>query len=176
MIKSIMLGSFILLQRCVMWTPVFFLRWGFFKLFCKKVGCKCFISRNIDVRKPQCISIGRNCVINKRVLLDGRGGLEIGDNVDIAQDVLIWTKEHDVTSSFHQLKAGKVIIKNYVWIASRAIILPGVIIGEGAVVAAGSVVTKDVEPYSIVGGIPAKKIGERNKNLEYTLNYRPFFE
>lgn len=62
------------------------------------------------------------------------------------------------------------------WIASRVTILPGVTIGEGAVVAAGAIVTKDVEPYSIVAGVPAKRIGERNKNLEYTLNHMPFFE
>lgn len=96
--------------------------------------------------------------------------------MDIAQDVQIWTLEHDVVSPRHGLKNGGVVIKENVWIASRATILPGVTIGEGAVVAAGAVVTKDVEPYAIVGGVPAKKIGERNKNLEYALNYRPFFE
>lgn len=75
MFKSAILGLFVLIQRVVMWIPIFFLRWGFLKLLCNTVGQKCFVSRNIDVRKPQNISIGNNCVINKRVLLDGRGGV-----------------------------------------------------------------------------------------------------
>jgi maltose O-acetyltransferase len=63
----------------------------------------------------------------------------------------------------------RVIIEDYSWISCRTIILPGVRIGYGSVVCAGAVVTKNVEPYSIVAGVPAKKIGERIKNLDYTL-------
>ena len=175
--KNFLYGVYKTIQAITMSIPLHFLRYLFCKFFCSKIEKNVFISRKIEIKNPKNVEIGSNCVINKRALLDGRGAkLIIGDNVDIAQDVLIWTQEHDVTSSLHKLKSGTVIIKNNVWIATRAIILPGVIIGEGAVVAAGAVVTKDVEPYSIVGGIPAKKIGERNKNLEYTLNYRPFFE
>ena len=67
------------------------------------------------------------------------------------------------------------MIEDYVWVATRATVLPGVTIGEGAVVAAGAVVTKDVEPYTIVGGVPARSIGVRNRALSYTQNFQPWF-
>ena len=67
------------------------------------------------------------------------------------------------------------VIEDYVWIASRATILPGVTIGKGAVVACGAVVTKDVEPMTVVGGVPARKIGERINLLEYELKHNPLF-
>jgi maltose O-acetyltransferase len=66
-------------------------------------------------------------------------------------------------------------LKDYAWIGVRAIVLPGVTLHEGCVVGAGSVVTKDFERYSIVAGVPAKKIGERNPDLQYDLEYRPLF-
>ena len=113
----------------------------------------------LEFRSAKNISIGNNCVVNKNVLLDGRGGqLIIGNNVDIAQETNIWTLEHDVHSDFHTSFGEDVVIEDYVWIASRCTILPGVRIGKGAVIASNSVVTKDVEPMSIVGGVPAKKL------------------
>ena len=71
-------------------------------------------------------------------------------------------------------RGGEVIIGDRVWIGYRAIVLPGVTIGEGAVVGAGAVVTRDVSPYTIVAGNPAKVIGERTKELTYECNYRPW--
>jgi len=131
----------------------------------------------VEFRKGKNISIGNNSIINKNVLLDGRGGkLIIGDNVDIAQETNIWTLEHDVHDDYHKDIGGDVIIEDYVWIASRVTILPGVTIGRGAAVAANAVVTKDVASMSIVGGIPAKAIGYRKSQLKYTLNYKPFFK
>lgn len=128
------------------------------------------------IRSGKNIEIGSNSVINQDTLLDGRGGkLIIGDNVDIAQETNIWTLEHDPNSDAHETKGGNVVIENYVWIASRVTILPGIKIGAGAVVATGSVVTKDVPPMTIVGGVPAKRIGMRKSELLYTLNYRPKF-
>ena len=130
----------------------------------------------VEFRKPRNISIGSNTVINKKVLLDGRGGqLIIGNNVDIAQETNIWTLEHDVNDDFHTDKGGDVVIEDYVWIASRVTILPGVTIGKGAVVASNAVVTKDVPSMGIVGGIPAKIIGQRKSKLLYKLNYQPWF-
>lgn len=131
----------------------------------------------LEIRKGQNIIIGDNCVFNKKILLDGRGGkLIIGNNVDIAQETNIWTLEHDVHDNYHKDKGGDVIIEDYVWIASRCTILPGVTIGRGAVVACNSVVTKDVLPMTIVAGMPAKVIGMRKSDLSYNLNYKPLFQ
>jgi acetyltransferase-like isoleucine patch superfamily enzyme len=90
--------------------------------------------------------------------------------------VWIWTLEHDPQDPNYAAVGGAVIIEDFVWISCRAIILPGVTVGEGAVVAAGAVVTKDVEPFSIVGGVPAKVIGVRNRNLTYKLNFHKSFQ
>ncbi len=123
------------------------------------------------------ISIGNNCVFNPGVLLDGRGAkLRIGDNVDVAQEAVIWTMQHDPHDDFHDVKVGDVTIEDHVWIASRATILPGVRIGRGAVVATHSVVTRDVPPMAIVAGIPAKQVGTRRSGLKYKLQYQPWFE
>ena len=141
------------------------------------IGKDSNLLRNIKINNPSNIIIGENCVINSNSLLDGRGNkIVIGNNVDIAREVNIWTLEHDPHDDFHKTKGGDVIIEDYVWIASRVTILPGVRIGKGAVIAAGSIVTKDVPPLSIVGGIPAKTIGKRKSALKYKLYYQPMFE
>jgi maltose O-acetyltransferase len=142
----------------------------------QSIGRDSSVLLGLEVRNGKNVKIGNNTIINKNVLLDGRGGrLCIGNNVDIAQETNIWTLEHDVNSDSHGDKGGDVIIEDFVWIASRVTILPGVHIGKGAVVASGAVVTKDIEPMCIVGGIPAKQIGKRNSKLLYNLKYRPPF-
>ena len=141
-----------------------------------QIGRNTHFLMGVETRSGKNISIGDNCAINARVLLDGRGGkLTIGNNVDIAQETNIWTLEHDVNSDTHADTGGDVVIEDYAWIASRVTILPGVRIGRGAVVATGAVVTKDVEPMAIVGGVPAKVIGQRESSLLYKLDYRPLF-
>lgn len=109
-------------------------------------------------------------------MLDARNGITIGNNVSLSMGVWIWTMEHDPQDSYYQAKGGPVVIEDYAWISCRVVILPGVTIGQGAVVAAGAVVTKDVPPYEIVGGVPAKVIGERTKDLRYTLNFHKAFQ
>ena len=84
--------------------------------------------------------------------------------------------EHDVHDDLHGLKCGEVTIEDHVWIASRVTVLPGVKIGRGAVVASGAVVTRNIPPLAIVGGIPAKIIGYRKNDLTYKLNYFPWFQ
>lgn len=126
---------------------------------------------SVDIRNPKGLSIGRGCSIGPRVLLDGRKGLDVGKNVTIAYDAIIWTLHHDMNSvDFHAVGA-PVKIGDYSWICSRSIILPGVTIGKYAVVASGAVVTKDVDDYAIVAGIPAIKIGERD-HIDYS--YEPY--
>ena len=101
-------------------------------------------------------------------------GLRIGDNVNISEGVAIFTLEHDPNSLEFASRGAEVRIGNRVFIGARAIILPGVTVGEGAVVAAGAVVTKDVRPFAIVGGVPARSIGNRTRDLTYELDYRKF--
>lgn len=160
----------------IMHLPFHVVRLFFIKKTINKVGNDCFFALGVETRQGRNIAVGNHCIINKNVLLDGRGGtLTLGDNVDIAQEVNIWTLSHDPHDDFHTTRGADVHIEDYVWIASRATILPGVRIGRGAVVAAGSVVTKDVSPLSIVAGVPAKVIGQRTSQLSYTLNHRPWF-
>jgi maltose O-acetyltransferase len=101
--------------------------------------------------------------------LDGRAGIHIGDNVNIGSQVLIYTMEHDINSPTFGVVAGPVVIGNMVYIGARVTILPEVRIGSGAVVASGAVVTKDVEPWTVVGGVPAKFIKQRPE-LSYRLD------
>lgn len=144
------------------------------------VGKNSFVSMNVKLLnaslKRDQVCIGDNCMINPDVLLDGRvGKVILKNNVDIARGTYIYTLEHDPHSDYHLTKGGDVIIEDHVWIASRVIVLPNVTVGKGAVVAAGAVVVKDVPPFSIFGGIPAKFIGNRKSNLLYNIDYNPSF-
>lgn len=114
------------------------------------------------------LKVGSGCNIGFKCHLDCRRGIYIGKNVTVATEVMFWSLHHDYNDLHFGIKGGAITVGDYCWICSRAIILPGVKIGEGAVVAAGAVVCKDVEPWSIVGGVPAKKIGEREqKKYDY---------
>lgn len=147
------------------------------RMYVKKIGKDCVMLMGVEIRSGKNIEIGNNVVINKKVLLDGRGGkLIIGDTVDIAQESMIWTLEHSVNDSNHAAVGADVEIKDHAWIGARSIILPGVTISRGAVVATGAVVTKNVEEKTIVGGVPAKKIGQRDNQLTYRLNFNPWFK
>lgn len=129
----------------------------------------CFISGNNIV-------IGDNTVINRFSYLDGRGPLYIGNNVNISHYTIIHTLTHITNSPYFHATPKPVAILDHSWIGASAIILPGITIGEGAIVAAGAVVVKDVPPYAIVGGNPAKIIGERTRDLQYKTKYFPFFD
>lgn len=121
------------------------------------------------------IKLGNRSVINFGSLLDGRRyRIIVGDDVSIGPEAAILTLGHAPNSRAFSLAGGDVAVGNHAWICYRAIILPGVTIGEGAVVAAGAIVTKDVAPFTIVAGNPARKVGDRPKDLDYKLDYRPF--
>ena len=127
------------------------------------------------LRKLSNIEIGHTTNINPDCMFDGRGGkIIIGDYVDVAPEVNIWTLEHDPQDPDFTTKGGSVKIGKFVWIANRVTILPNVTVGEGAVIASGAVVTKDIAPWTIVGGIPAKKIGTRNPQQNPRHPYKPF--
>ena len=104
------------------------------------------------------MTIGKNVTINKGATILSPGQVVIEDNVLIGPEVKITTVDHDLHDRHNLFHFGKVTIKENAWICIGAIICPGVTIGKNAVVAAGAVVTKDVEPNTIVGGVPAKMI------------------
>jgi acetyltransferase-like isoleucine patch superfamily enzyme len=141
-----------------------------YRLFGMKVGKGSHIYGGAEIRSPYYITIGKGSSIGHHAILDGRGRLTIGNNVNLSTGVWIWTAQHDVNDLHFKSYSVPVIIGDFAWLSCRTTILPGVTIGEGAVVAAGAVVTKDVEPYTIVGGIPAQKIGERPHGLQYELS------
>jgi putative colanic acid biosynthesis acetyltransferase WcaF len=126
-----------------------------------------------EVWAPDELEIGANTVIGRYCLLDGRGGLRIGRNVNVSSYVLFIPGKHEVDSPTFAGASAPIVIEDHAWIATRATILDGVTVGEGAVVAAGAVVTKDVAPYTIVGGVPAVKIGDRARDIQYAIKYRP---
>lgn len=123
------------------------------------------------------LKIGKDSIVGSGVFLDGRDKLIIGDHVSIASEAMIYNSEHDIHSDdFHHILE-PVEIGDYVFIGPRAIILPGVKIGRGAVVAAGGVVTKDVLEFSVVGGVPAVVLGERkNKDPHYKIGRARLFQ
>lgn len=131
-----------------------------------------------EVRCPWNIEIGDGTIIGHDAKLDGRNGLVIGSNVNLSSGVWIWTEEHNYNDEMFSCtgKGEKVIVEDRAWLSCRTVILPGVKIGQGAVLAAGAVATKDLEPYAVYGGIPAKRICERNRRIRYEFNgnYVPF--
>ena len=114
-------------------------------------------------------------IINQKCRLDNRGGITIGDRVAIAAEVCILTADHDPKRSDFATRLRSVNIEDYVFIGTRAMILPGVTLGKGSIVAAGAVVTKDVAPFTVVAGVPAKPISNRCSDLNYSVSYPRLF-
>lgn len=144
-------------------------------VFNMKISKETVISAGCEIRSPWNITLGK-CTVAGNCILDGRSGIIIEDNAVLGMNVHIWTQEHDVNSptfAVNDEHRGCVIIKKRAWVCSDTTILPNTVIGEGAVVAAKGCVTKDCEPFTIYGGVPAKKIGVRNQELIYELSGKP---
>lgn len=138
-----------------------------------KIAKNVSIWRGVEIRNPKGLVVDSGCSIGPGVTLDARKGLKIGKNVTIAKDAIVWTLHHDMNSKDFHTIGGKTVIEDYAWICSRSILLPGIHVGRGAVIASNAIVTKDVESQSIMAGMPAKKIGER-KEQDFT--YVPFMD
>lgn len=123
------------------------------------------------------VSIGKGTVINRGCLLYTTGGILIGENVSISSGVWLVTGTHDMNDPQFADDYSPISIGDYAWIGVRATILSGITIGEGAVVMAGAVVTHDVAPYTVVGGVPARVVSQRKlQNPSYSLDFHPLFE
>lgn len=169
-------------------------------LFRVKIGYNTSIHWLARFNLPSGVEIGNNTIVGNDAFLDGRfyrkwkagefkpmryimdfispphRSLRIANNVSIAGEVRMYTMQHDIDDPEFREVEGDVVIDDYVVIGTRVTVLPGVHIGKGAVVASGAVVTKDVEPYTVVGGVPAQFIRNRPKNLRYTLKFARFFQ
>jgi len=177
-------------------TPSRTLRSIYLKSWLGKLGFKTGVQMGCRFLNGRKVFLGDRNVINSGCLFDGRHfSIRTGSNVSIGPEATILTLGHDPRSPTFADRGGDVDIGDRAWIGYRAIILPGVKIGEGAVVGAGALVTKDVDPYAIVVGNPARKIGERivgnaemlksesgkprdtllaARRFEYELDYRPW--
>ncbi len=164
-----------------MFMHIHCIRICYLKIILKRLGKHNNIRRNIDIKDPRGVEIGSFNTIGKKVLIDGRrdkkgrGGVVIGNSVDISQEAIIWSLSHDVNDEKHDSVGAKTIIEDWTWLGARCTIMPGVKIGRGAIVGTCSVVTKDVPPMAIVAGMPAKQIGVRDCELNYKLGKIAWF-
>ncbi len=175
--SKVLAGSFLsyTYNRIISQLPSHKLRISYLQSYLAQIGQKTSVQMRCRFLNGRKVFLGDRNVINFGCLFDGRHyQIRTGSDVSIGPEATILTLGHDPQSPEFADKGGDVIVGDRVWIAYRAIILPGVTIGEGAVVGAGSVVTKDVEPYTIVAGNPARLIKKRNYELSYQLNYQPF--
>ena len=174
------IGSELRLYLCNEWVasiPSHRLR----KLFYRRVmgfdvGAHSNIFMHCEFDSTRGFRIGEQSVINSKCRLDTRGGITIGNKVSLSQEVIILTAYHKVGTDDFASSHKAVVIEDYVWVGTRAMILPGVTIGEGAIVAAGAVVTKDVAPYTMVAGVPARFVKTRPTQLEYPTVYQRLFQ
>lgn len=158
-------------------VPLFSIRKLIFMLGGVRLGSGTTIHMGCKFFEPRGVKIGEDTKVGEGAFLDGRAQLNIGNHVDIATEVMIYNSEHDIESPEFKANVAEVSIGDYVFIGPRVIILPGVTVGKGAIVAAGAIVTKDVSEFSIVGGVPARVIGERkNRNLNYVLGRSRLFQ
>jgi acetyltransferase-like isoleucine patch superfamily enzyme len=148
----------------------FTLRWLLYKSLCRHLGGFCYIYPGARLSHVYGMSIGRNFHVNSGAYLYGRGGLTIGDHVMIGPNAVIVSSQHrwddprvPMVLLGHQM--APVTIGSDVWIGANAVVLPGVQVADGTIVSAGAVVTQDTAPYTIVGGVPARVIGERPRDL-----------
>lgn len=143
-----------------------FIKSNYLRIQGSKIGKSVTYYPGIRINPCMKLSLGNHVDLAWGVLITTGGGVKIGDRVLIGYRTQILSANHFIPENRgrifgagHVLK--EVVIENDVWIGANCIITAGVKIGEGAVIAAGSVVTKDVPPYTIWGGVPAKQIKER---------------
>lgn len=153
------------------WLP-FFLRPLLYKACGFRVDRSATLQGGIRFFHVGRLDVGEGTLINRGVYLDNRGGISIGRQVSIAHDAKLYTMGHDPHDPTFATKAAPIRIDDHAVIFAGAMIMPGVHLGEGSVVMAGSVVTKSVPAFRMVGGNPAQDIGERGCKPTYRLNRR----
>ena len=178
MFKSILLqGKFILVEILnvtynIIPNP---LRNFYLRCFGIEIGSASSIHRCCKFFHVGKLVIGKNSVVNFGCYLDNRRGISIGNNVGVAHNTKIYTLGNNLDSPQFETKGAPVTIEDDVFIFSNVMIMPGVTIGQGAIVLPGSVVTKDVPSRKIVGGNPARIIRNRIAEIDYKQSYNYLF-
>jgi acetyltransferase-like isoleucine patch superfamily enzyme len=168
-IWQVWIGVGFLWMRFIALMPSHSVRLFLYRRAGMKIGRRSVIYSGAEIRNPKGIFIGDDVSVGHEAKLDGRRQIYIESNVNLSTGVWIWTEQHDPQSSSFETVGATVYIRRNAWLSARVIVLPGVCIEEGCVVAAGAVVTKSLPAYSICAGIPAKKIGERTRDIRYRL-------
>ncbi len=160
------------LVKIALRIPINMLRMFFYRMSGIKIGKNSHIWAGTFFNDPLKVTIGDNTLIGPDVTFLSWGGITIGNNVNISGYSFIISQSHDIDDPMFCMISSPVIIEDYVWIGTGAMILPGIHIGKGAVVGVGSIITKDVPAYTLVAGNPAREVKKRNINLNYTLRER----
>ena len=152
--------------------PGHWLRLGWLRAVGADVGRGVCVFRGTTVIGAEHLVLGDRVQVGFRVVLDARGGLSIAEDVLLSSDTQFLTANHNLASADFERQVAPIVIADHAWIATRAVVLAGVTVGQGGVVAAGAVATRDVPPRAIVGGVPARPVGERTGGLAYRLDVR----
>lgn len=153
----------------VAYIPCWHIRKLFYILMGMKIGKSSRINMKVIVWYPWKIRIGEHTIVNEFTLLDGRGGLDIGDSCSLAMWSIVYTASHYSSSESFQYYTKKTTIGNCCWICARAIILPGSKLNDRTIISAGSVFAGESEQAGIYCGNPANKVKERNVLENYVL-------
>lgn len=145
------------------------LRYIFLKAIAKSCDDNVSVHDSVFFKYTDKISFGKNISIHPLCYIDGQGNITIGDNVSIAHNVSMLSFEHDFSDVNKPIKDApcipqEIIIEDDVWVGAGVRVLGGVRIGTGSVIGAGAVVTKDIPPYSIAVGVPAKVVSKRKES------------
>ena len=161
--RSALLAS----TRFIPGTPGLAIRYVVVKSLARSCGDNVSIHAGAYILSPANLAIGHNVSIHPFCYIDATGGLQIGDNVSIAHGTSILSTTHTYDDlrtpiKYQPIAAQPTVVANDVWLGAKSTVLGGTAIGEGSVIAAGAVVTKDVSPLSIVAGVPARTIKIRS--------------
>lgn len=166
-ISTVYLEFIVMVLHFIGNIPCHHVRRFFYRCAGMQIGQGSSIHTGLRMYDPSRIIIGEDTVIGEGAVLDGRDRLVIGDHVAFATGVMVYNSQHDIRDPQFKAISKPVHIEDYVFVGPRAIVLPGIRVGKGAIIGAGAVVTKDVPAGTIVGGIPAQEIGKRGL-AEYT--------
>ncbi|MBV8956616.1 MAG: acyltransferase [Solirubrobacterales bacterium] len=149
--------------------PGHWLRLLWLRLLGVRIGSGTIIFRGTTVFGARELQLGERVHVGFRVVLDARGGIRVGEDVNISSDVQLLTARHAVHSPEFEREVAPIVIEDHVWVATRAMVLAGVKAARGAVIAAGAIATRDVPELTVVAGVPATATGSRRSDLSYRL-------